>query len=80
LFQIFAELDNEELMKQASIFLFKIVNFNETSEEFKKSLLENDKLKPLIDSEYYDEKVLKPETNEYEALNLEDLCISAGFA
>jgi len=34
----------------------------------------------LMDCEYYDKSVLTPETNELEAIELDEVCIRSGFA
>jgi len=40
----------------------------------------NENLKPLFESEYYDKSVLNIETNILEAIDLDELCFNSGFA
>ena len=71
LFRIFAELDNDLLKKEAAINLCKIIYFSGTSKEFKETMQNDQILKPLLDCEYFDKKVLVPETNTLEAMTLD---------
>ena len=81
MFEVISKVkDNNELVKNAAVQLCKIVEFKDTDENFKESLVNNENLKPLFESEYYDKSVLNIETNILEAIDLDELCFNSGFA